>query len=70
MRIRVKFHRFSGDVSKELKIQMLESREAIPMGWYTITPTAIRSYRKTLKMRQRAVSKRQTERFIREALGG
>lgn len=66
MRIRVKFHRFSGDVSKFVKIQMLERREPIDLGWYTLSTPAIKSFRTSIWRRERAVFKRQTRKLIEE----
>lgn len=66
-RIRVKFHRFDGDVSKAAKIRMLEKRTPFSVfPWYWIGLKAIRSFRQMQRMRQRAVSKRQSRRQIEE----
>lgn len=62
MRARVKFHRFSGDVEKAVKIAMLEDR---PRGYdFHCTAKAAKSFRKVVLAKARAVLKRQAQEEI------
>lgn len=63
----MKFHRFDGDISKAAQIRMLEKRTPFFVWpWQRMGPNAIRSFRNALRMRQRAVSRRQSRWLIEE----
>jgi len=66
-KVRIKFHRFSGDLSKQAKIWMLErARPFYPFPWQLVSRKDCRSFQRTIRMRERAVFKRQTRRLIWE----
>lgn len=69
IKARVKHGQVPGDYPKSVKIRMREKRQDFDFfGLYTIGPNAIRSFRRMIKMRERAVSKRQALAVIEEQL--
>jgi hypothetical protein len=69
MRTRIKTHQFPGDIGKATKIRMLESREPFSVWtWQQVSPKAIRSFRRVIQMRERAVLERETRKLIDEQI--
>lgn len=69
MRQRVKMGHVPGDYSIAVKTRMIESRQPFSfLGHYIIEKNGIRSFRKMLKMRERAAFKRETRRIVNSEL--
>lgn len=70
-KVRMKHGQMPGDYNKTVKIRMRERRQGFDyLGLYVIGPNAIRSFRHSLKMRERAVANRQALSVIEEQLQG
>jgi hypothetical protein len=63
MKPRIKMHQMPGDISKREKIAMLEGRSTIR------TRKCSKSYKKKLRMKERAVLKERNREMVSNSLG-